>query len=112
MVVVAMPEPVVEPDLDQQAEPVEFTTPEGLTIRFAEPEDGDEIVVPPPPCQQCGGFMGWWDVLPAGYIVWTAILRSAPHGSGSRRTGPAAGSIIETNPNYFGKIRGRNGRFG
>ena len=62
-VVVAMPEPVVEPDLDQQAEPVEFTTPEGLTIRFAEPEDGDEIVVPLPPCQQCGGFMGWWDVL-------------------------------------------------
>ena len=37
------PEPVVEPDLDQQAEPVEFTTPEGLTIRFADPEDEEEV---------------------------------------------------------------------
>ena len=58
------PEPVVEPDLDQQAEPVEFTTPEGLTIRFADPDDEEEVVVvPPPPCQQCGGFMAWWDIL-------------------------------------------------
>ena len=38
VVVATMPERVVDPDLDQQAEPVEFTTPEGMTIRFAEPE--------------------------------------------------------------------------
>jgi hypothetical protein len=60
-VVVTMPKAVVEPDLDQQAEPVEFTTPEGMTIRFAEPEDEEEIVVPPPPCQQCGSLMLWQD---------------------------------------------------
>ncbi len=76
-VIVAMQEPItitsmnelaVEPDLylqanDQQAEPVEFTTPEGLPIRFAETNDEEEIVVPPPPCEKCGGFMCWWDFL-------------------------------------------------
>ena len=62
-VVATMPERVVDPDLDQQAESVEFTMPEGLTIRFAEPGDEAEIVAPPPPCQQCGGFLAWWDIL-------------------------------------------------
>jgi hypothetical protein len=28
----------------------------------AEPDLDREIVVPPPPCQQCGGFMFWWDI--------------------------------------------------
>ena len=62
-VVGTMPERVVDPDLGQQAEPVEFTTPEGMTIRFAEPGDEAEIVVPPPPCQQCGSSFFWWDFL-------------------------------------------------
>ena len=62
VVVATMPERVVDPGLDQQAGPVEFTTPEGMTIRFADPVDEAEIVAPPPPCQQCGGFLAWWDI--------------------------------------------------
>jgi hypothetical protein len=83
-VVVTIPEPVVEPDLDQQAEPVEFTTPEGLTIRFADPEDEEEIVVPPPPCQQCGGFMFWWDFAGRHHCM---VCERTPQVVGNKQTG-------------------------
>jgi len=32
-------------------------------VATAEPDLDREIVVPPAPCLQCGGFMFWWDFL-------------------------------------------------
>jgi len=52
--------PVVEPDLDQQDEPVEFTTAEGLTIRFAEPDLDEEDRRPSGSLRQCGSSFLWW----------------------------------------------------
>jgi hypothetical protein len=33
-----------------------------VVVTTAEPDDDREIVAPPAPCLQCGGFMFWWDI--------------------------------------------------
>ncbi len=96
-VVGTMAERVVDPDLGQQAEPVEFTYAgrnDDQVCRAG--RDEAEIVAPPPPCQQCGGSLAWWDI--AGGVALQTVRAGATlsAGPGAGGAAPAAEEVAGT----------------